>query len=100
MNIDIDSILAALSGLSPMWAAVAVVLAAILRSYGWLKVPTSFKTDPVADVNPLKDRLKDKVSEAYDAAVLDGFDEDDVYKLLLDRVREPVTEFDTVEDDE
>lgn len=71
----------------PAWAAAVGVLLFVLRSKGYLKVPSvTGKSDP------LKSRLVDKVGAKYDERVAAGEEDDDVYRDLLDRIRFDVDE--------
>lgn len=90
-----NQILSALSGVSPVWAAVALLAAYVLRSNGWLQIKLPGGSAPAQDVkgtNPLAARLRDKAEGRFQDLVADGVDEDDAYKFLLDGLREDPAE--------
>jgi hypothetical protein len=93
MDISLDSLGSMIAGVNPIWAVVLAVVAYVVRQKMQGKALDHDAAVAEAEIalnpdHPLKARLKQKAGDIFDERVLAGWDDDDTYKELLDRLRE------------
>lgn len=83
---------ASLNAVSVLWYVCIGICLYVLRDKGYLRYPGTAKLAADAkakkedEARPLRERLKAKASERYDA-LCEDFDSDDAYKFLLNQLR-------------
>lgn len=87
----LDQLQAALQGVNPLWAAILGVVIILIRQ-GKIRLPKFTASAPADTVAPLKSRLADVLAKRFEEIREDGFDEDDAYVVLLDRIKAPIVD--------